>query len=347
MPHVQPQVGSTDGDRESDQRGGGQVRVHELFEIVGEESGAVGLAPGTLEKVLLGEGERARPRAYLNDDRVSQRSQVRAGEPFPAARREQATQRYPCNEHEVRRQRDQRQPFKQHAARPWRDDSIVPRTVLLAHGWRLEVSGEIPAALVRDYFRPAVRAVPAAMAVRTRIRRVFVAPTLDDPGAASRWRRGPEGAEVWVAAEGDPHDATMELLLCVGQILWQETGDEERRRWLELLRAEIEAGVSGEIDERTLEAKARLLTNPAAARSIRRLQEYARESFASTAAEYVHCLWHDVTIRTGPEHLPAPCLRARLELFRRWFPPNPGYRLYAAQPQRGTGSGGASEASPA
>ena len=30
----------------------------------------------------------------------------------------------------------------------------------------------------------------------------------------------------------------------------------------------------------------------------------------------------DVTLRSGPEHLPAEWLRRRLELFERWFPPN-------------------------
>lgn len=211
----------------------------------------------------------------------------------------------------------------------------------------MEVSGDVPASLVPEYLRPAVRAVPASMAARTKIRRVYVSPTLDDPEAASRWQRSSEGAEIWLAAGGDPHDAAMELLLCVGQILWEETADEERRRWLELLRGEIEAGVEGEIDELALEAKNRILESAAAARSVRRLEEYARASFASTAAEYVHCLWHDVVIRTGPEHLPAQFVRARLELFRRWFPPNPGYRLFAAEPQRGTGNGGASAANPA
>lgn len=211
----------------------------------------------------------------------------------------------------------------------------------------MEISGEVPESLVAEYLRPAVRAVPAALAARTKIRRIFVSLTLEDPEAASRWRRGSEGAEIWLAADGDPHDTAMELLLCVGQILWEETADEERRRWLELLRSEIEAGVSGEIDELALAAKTRVMANASAARSARRLEEYARASFASTAAEYVHCLWHDVVIRTGPEHLPAPFLRARLELFRRWFPPNPGYRLFATEPQRGTGSDGASAASPA
>jgi hypothetical protein len=217
----------------------------------------------------------------------------------------------------------------------------------LAHDWRMEIEGGVPAELIRDYLRPAIRAVPASMAARTRIRLIRVAPALDDPEASSRWQRSPEAAEIWLATDADPHDVTMELLICVGQILWEELTGGERNQWLDRLRRELEAGVTGEIDELALEAKQRLLASAAAARSMRRLEAYARASFASTAAEYVHCLWHDVTVRSGPEHLPAQWLRERLELLELWFPPNPGYRLFAAAAQRGTGSEGASEASPA
>lgn len=188
------------------------------------------------------------------------------------------------------------------------------------------------------------------MAARLGACRVSVVGALEQPEITSRWRRGPEQTEISVAfAELEPHDVAMELLLCLGQLLWEATTEEERAAWLEQLRREIEAGVQGEIDEQALEAKQRLLAGTASARSRRRLEDYARASFAGTAAEYVHCLWHDVTIRTGPEHLPARWLRARLELLARWFPPNRGYRLFAAndEPQRGTGSAGPSEANPA
>ncbi len=127
----------------------------------------------------------------------------------------------------------------------------------------------------------------------------------------------------------EPHDVAMEMLLCVGQILWEETAPAEQQQWLEQLRREIDAGVTGEIDDQALECKQRLLATAASARSRRRLTAYARASFAGTAAEYVHCFWHDVTIRTGPEHLPAEWLRARLQLLARWFPPSPGRRLFA------------------
>jgi hypothetical protein len=54
--------------------------------------------------------------------------------------------------------------------------------------------------------------------------------------------------------------------------------------------------VTGEIDEQALEEKRWLLSSAVLARSRNRLLRYAGASFASTAAEYVHCLWHDVTV---------------------------------------------------
>lgn len=226
----------------------------------------------------------------------------------------------------------------------------MPVEQIIAHGWRLEVAREAPAGLASDFLCPAARALPAALAARLGPCRISVVRALEQPEITSRWRRGPGQIEITVAfGELEPHDVAVELLLCLGQLLWEVTTEEERAAWLEQLRREIEAGVPGEIDEQALEAKQRLLAGTASARSRRRLEDYACASFAGTAAEYVHCLWHDVTIRTGPEHLPARWLRARLELLARWFPPNRGYRLFADKEelQRGTGNAGPSDPSPA
>src|SRR5262249_22012704 len=121
----------------------------------------------------------------------------------------------------------------------------------------------------------------------------------------------------------------IEVLLCLGQALWERTTRAEREAWWRLLVAEIEVGVEGEIDEAALGEKRVLMGSRASARSSRRFQKYAGVSFAGSAAEYVHCLWHDVTIREGPEHLPAVWLQRRLEALARWFPPNRGYRLFS------------------
>ncbi|MCP5118516.1 MAG: hypothetical protein GY953_47495 [bacterium] len=120
----------------------------------------------------------------------------------------------------------------------------------------------------------------------------------------------------------------MELLTCLGQIVSDGITDREQEAYLWLLFNEIEAGVTGEIDEAALIEKRSLLKSGAPAGSPRKVAGYAAASLAGTVAEYIHCLWHDVTVREGPEFLPPEPLRKRLELLARWFPPNKGYSLF-------------------
>ncbi|MGC9969606.1 MAG: hypothetical protein ABSE56_03345 [Bryobacteraceae bacterium] len=187
-----------------------------------------------------------------------------------------------------------------------------------------------PDKTLRDVIAPALDAVPARLASRLGPCRVRLVPHLADPEATSQWTATGTGLEVEVAVvAADPHDLALEALLCLGQALWESTTPEERAAWLKLLDAEMRENVAGEIDEEALEEKRRLLGSRTLARSPRRLLRYAGVSFASTLAEYIHALWHDVTVRSGPDHLPAEWLRRRLELFEGWFPPPPGRRLFA------------------
>jgi hypothetical protein len=66
-------------------------------------------------------------------------------------------------------------------------------------------------------------------------------------------------------------------------------------------------------------------------RNREKLERYRNPSFVSTVAEYMHGLWHDVQIRVGPEHLPLPQLRRRMNLLADLFPPNPGYSVFAKE----------------
>lgn len=183
-------------------------------------------------------------------------------------------------------------------------------------------------ALVAEWLEPALEAVPEeaiARLGRCRLRLVS-----ESPEWSSRWSSAGGALEVELALNGvEPHDLALELLLCLGQALWETLTEEEYQAYLRLLQAEIEAGVTGEIDETALEEKRKLLSSRVLAQSPRRLERYAQASFGATFAEYVHSLWHDVTVRTGPEHLPPDWLRRRLELLAAWFPPRPGYRLFA------------------
>jgi hypothetical protein len=198
----------------------------------------------------------------------------------------------------------------------------------LAHGWRLMGPARAPGEVVRKFVRPAVRAVPPLMARRLGRCRFLLLP-LADSEVTSRWAESGLDLDVTVTTSGlEGHDIAMELLLCLGQALWGRMTAEEVRAYWSLLDQELTEAVTGEIDEQALEEKRLLL----AGRGHReeQLKRYGFASFAGTAAEYVHCLWHDVTVCAGPDHLPAQQLRRRLALLARWFPAGRGYRLYPA-----------------
>ncbi len=170
-----------------------------------------------------------------------------------------------------------------------------------------------------EAIREALACLPASLAQR--LGPVRFAVRASDEDVASRWRWGNVGVEVEVnETETSPHDCALELLTCLGQAAWRSVSATERRAWLELLREEIEAGVEGEVDERALREKRAMLASRVLAASPRRLERYAEASFAGTMAEYVHLLWHEVTVQAGPDYLPLPWLRRRFALFSRWFP---------------------------
>ena len=213
-------------------------------------------------------------------------------------------------------------------------------SVRLAHGWILVRGPSLSKALVREFIRPAVRAIPCSMARRLGPCRISL-PAEVASGVASRWTMTDGGLEVTVSTAGlEEHDVAMELLLCLGQGLWERLSDGELRAYWMLLNDEIIAGIEGEIDEQALEEKRSLFESRAHANNAKRLTGYCRASFAGTVAEYVHSLWHEVTVRTGPDYLPVEPLRRRLELMERWFPPNRGYRLFHAALHRAGPRGG-------
>jgi len=203
--------------------------------------------------------------------------------------------------------------------------------VRLAHGWRLTADAKTAPALIREFIRPAVRAIPGAMARQVGRCQVRLAADLSEARAASKWTATGAGLDIEIATRGrEPHDIAMELLLCLGQALWQKLTPDQFQAYWRLLDAEVRSGVPGEIDEDAFREKRALLRSASSASSRSRLERYGRASFAGTAAEYVHCLWHEVRLVSGRRRLPPQPLRRRLNLLSRWFPPARGYRLYPA-----------------
>ena len=208
------------------------------------------------------------------------------------------------------------------------EDEIIMR---LAHGWELLPSPGFPNAWVAEFVRPAIRAVPKSLAARVGRCRLALLPGFEDFATTSQWTRTPDGLEISVAAAGEGHDVALDLLTCLGQALWECLSPKQKAEYWQLLDAEMVANIAGEMDEAALDAKRRLLEDRYHARDPRCLEQYGVASFAATAAEYVHCLWHDVTVRTGADYLPPKQLRRRLQLLARWFPPDRGYTLFPAR----------------
>jgi hypothetical protein len=149
----------------------------------------------------------------------------------------------------------------------------------------------LSAALVREFIRLAVRAVPSSLARRLGTCRVWLPPEVAS-GVASSWAITNDGLEVSVTALGiEEDDVAMELLLCLGQGLWERLADGELRAYWMLLCDEISTGIEGEIDEQALEEKRSLFESRSHANNVKRLTSYARASFAGTVAEYVIRTW--------------------------------------------------------
>jgi hypothetical protein len=221
----------------------------------------------------------------------------------------------------------------------------------LPHGWEMHSAVALTPAEDRTTVREPAQAVPDSIAARIGKLRVLVVPWVAcmDTGDEVQFTK-PQGethSAVWIETgerihlvlpckELDPHDTGLEFLASIAELLRPRLTAEEMGRFSRLLEIELRAGVTGEIDEDARAAKQPLMARRARRkRSPELFANYCDTSFVSTAAEYMHGLWHDVQIRVGPEHLPVPQLRRRMTLLAEMFPPNAGYSLFAEGLEKG------------
>jgi hypothetical protein len=212
----------------------------------------------------------------------------------------------------------------------------------LAHQWEMHSAILLSPAEERNIVREPAQAVPDAIAERIGPLRLLLVPyiacTKDGDFVSFSKPEGEAHTSVWVDVDGtthvvlacrelDAHDTGFELLACVAELLRPRLTSGEISQFQRLLEDEMREGVTGEIDEEAARAKQGLASRSARRRS-QEFENYRDISLVETLAEYMHGLWHDVQIRVGPEHLPLPQLRLRLELLSRLFPPNEGYSVF-------------------
>ena len=222
------------------------------------------------------------------------------------------------------------------------EGSFVPISRLM-HEWEFHSALTLSPAEERTMVREPVQAIPAAIAQRLgkmRVLAVAYIACLDTGDVVSRlkpkgeahtaaWVETPERINLLLACrELDAHDTGFELLGSVAELLRPRLTHSEVVAYSQILEEEIRHGVRGEIDEDALNAKQAYLASRTGRRFRSQFELYRDVSFVSTAAEYMHGLWHDVQIRVGPEHLPVAQLRRRMDLMAELFPPNPGYHVF-------------------
>jgi len=213
----------------------------------------------------------------------------------------------------------------------------------LAHDWELYSSTLLSPAEERTMVREPAQAVPDAIAARVGRIRVLLVPYISCTAQADdvcfSKPAGDTHTSVWVDVEGvtnvllacremDAHDTGFELLACMAELLRPRFHPDEIQQFDSLLNEELELGFAGEIDEEALRVKKALNSRGNRRRSHEEFEKYRDVALVETLAEYMHGLWHDVQIRVGPDHLPVPQLRRRMELMARLFPPNEGYHVF-------------------
>ncbi len=216
----------------------------------------------------------------------------------------------------------------------------------LAHDWEMHSAVPLSPAEDRTIVREPAQAVPESIAKRIGRLRVLVVPYVacSETGDLVAWSK-PQGethSAVWIEGEPqtnlvlpcrelDAHDTGFEFLASVAELLRTRLTEDEFDKFARLIDEEIRQGVTGEIDEDALAAKQPLVSGRTRRLGHGKFERYCGISFVSTTAEYMHGLWHDVQIRVGPEHLPLPQLRRRMNLLAQMFPPNPGYKVFAKE----------------
>ena len=96
-----------------------------------------------------------------------------------------------------------------------------------------------------------------------------------------------------------------------------------------LIREELTAGVHGEVDDESWQAKQTLLRRQT---NIKResplFSDYVRLSFIDTLTLYLHGICCDIDVETGPRQLPSRYLRKRLNLLKSLYVPPSGYAVF-------------------
>jgi hypothetical protein len=140
-----------------------------------------------------------------------------------------------------------------------------------------------------------------------------------------------ENEAVLVIAIKDQEAADYHYVLyrALATVLTDHVDSPLPRKYYDLLREELRAGVHGEVDEGGWELKQSLVRKQSDAyRDTKMFRAYARQSLIDTLTLYLHGICCDIDVESGPRQLPSRSIRRRLQLLHELMPPPSGYAVF-------------------
>ena len=115
----------------------------------------------------------------------------------------------------------------------------------------------------------------------------------------------------------------------IAMLIVSRAREEVVKRFSELVREELQAGVHGEIDDPSWKLKEQLLRRQSdPTRKTKLMRAYCEQALTDTLTLYLHGLCCDIDVEGGPRQLASTHMRRRLELLRELLPPPSGVALF-------------------
>jgi hypothetical protein len=216
--------------------------------------------------------------------------------------------------------------------------------------------------VVKEYLEEPIAALPATLAAMLPRISILLVPYLERsserggaPKASRKRKSADKGADFVVAerpAEGQQSWASQvsfenetvlvfalkeqdvaeyhyRLYRRLAALVADHWSEEAGAGYRALIREELTAGVHGEVDDDSWQAKQTLLRRqPNLKRESPLFADYVRQSFIDTLTLYLHGICCDIDVETGPRQLPSRYLRKRLNLLKALYPPPAGYAVF-------------------
>jgi hypothetical protein len=124
--------------------------------------------------------------------------------------------------------------------------------------------------------------------------------------------------------EENPSEYHQIFFNTLAHLLTRKLDKNYEKRYTDLLAAEFEQHVNGEVDEPSWELKQALPEGGNGNRTSKRgklFREYSLQSFTDTMTLYMHGICCDIDVEPGPRQVPSRWLRKRIEALYEMFPP--------------------------